>query len=116
MGLTTWRNAPDGRILQADTLVAENYLSAKEIRSLERGISSYFDYLERQIEQKKAQTMQQLANSIDRFLTFQDYKILQGRGKITSQTAHNKAKAEYQLFNKTQKINSDFEKQLKRLK
>lgn len=115
MGLTTWKHAPDGRILQSDTQVAKNYLSADEIRSLERSISSYFDYLERQIEQKKAQTMQQLAESIDRFLTFQEYDILTGHGQISSKTAKEKAKSEYQLFNKTQKINSDFEKQIKKL-
>ncbi|TWT16422.1 virulence RhuM family protein [Streptococcus sp. sy010] len=115
MGLTTWKNSPDGRILQADTLIAKNYLTEKEIKSLERSISSYFDYLERQIEQRKAQTMQQLADSIDRFLAFQEYNILEDHGKITSKTAKDKAKAEYQLFNKTQKINSDFEKTLKRL-
>lgn len=113
MGLTTWKNSPSGRILQSDTLVAKNYLTEKEIHSLERSISSYFDYLERQIEQRKAQTMQQLADSIDRFLTFQEYDILDGRGKISSKAAKDKAKAEYQLFNKIQKINSDFEKQLK---
>lgn len=115
MGLTTWKNSPDGRILQMDTQVAKNYLTEKEIRSLERSISSYFDYLERQIEQRKTQTMQQLAESIDRFLTFQEYDILEGHGKITSKTAKDKAKLEYQLFNKTQKINSDFEKELKGL-
>ena len=115
MGLTTWKNSPNGRILQADTQIAKNYLTEKQIRSLERGISSYFDYLERQIEQRKAQTMQQLAQSIDRFLTFQEYDILEGHGKITSKVAKDKAKAEYQLFNKTQKINSDFEKTLRQL-
>ena len=115
MGLTTWKNSPDGRILQMDTQVAKNYLTEKEIRSLERSISSYFDYLERQIEQRKTQTMQQLAESIDRFLTFQEYDILEGHGKITSKAAKDKAKLEYQLFNKTQKINSDFEKELKGL-
>lgn len=115
MGLTTWKNSPNGRILQSDTQIAKNYLTEKQIRSLERGISSYFDYLERQIEQRKAQTMQQLGQSIDRFLTFQEYDILEGHGKITSKAAKDKAKAEYQLFNKTQKINSDFEKQIKHL-
>ncbi|MEW4354070.1 virulence RhuM family protein [Streptococcus pneumoniae] len=115
MGLTTWKHSPDGRILQSDTQVAKNYLSVDEIRSLERSISSFFDYLERQIEQKKAQTMQQLAESIDRFLTFQEYDVLTDRGKISSKAAKEKAKAEYQLFNKTQKINSDFEKQIKKL-
>ncbi|MEY8463305.1 virulence RhuM family protein [Streptococcus merionis] len=115
MGLTTWKHSPDGRILQADTQIAKNYLTADEIRSLERSISSYFDYLERQIEQGRTQTMAQLAESIDRFLTFQEYDILEGHGKVTTQAAKDKAKAEYKLFNKTQKINSDFERTLKRL-
>ncbi|HEM6340589.1 RhuM family protein [Streptococcus suis] len=115
MGLVTWKRSPDGRILQSDALVAKNYLNEKEIRSLERSISGYFDYLERQIEQGKTQTMQDLADSIDRFLAFQDYELLEGHGQITSQTAKDKAKSEYAIFNKTQKINSDFEKLLEDL-
>ncbi|MGO0107032.1 virulence RhuM family protein [Streptococcus suis] len=115
MGLVTWKHSPDGRILQSDALVAKNYLNEKEIRSLERSISGYFDYLERQIEQGKTQTMQDLADSIDRFLVFQDYELLEGQGQITSQTAKDKAKSEYAIFNKTQKINSDFEKLLEDL-
>ncbi|WP_449459612.1 virulence RhuM family protein [Streptococcus suis] len=115
MGLVTWKHSPDGRILQSDALVAKNYLNEKEIRSLERSISGYFDYLERQIEQGKTQTMQYLADSIDRFLAFQDYELLEGQGQITSQTAKDKAKSEYAIFNKTQKINSDFEKLLEDL-
>ncbi|MFI3160894.1 virulence RhuM family protein [Streptococcus suis] len=115
MGLVTWKHSPDGRILQSDALVAKNYLNEKEIRSLERSISGYFDYLERQIEQGKTQTMQDLADSIDRFLAFQDYELLEGHGQITRQTAKDKAKSEYAIFNKTQKINSDFEKLLEDL-
>lgn len=115
MGLVTWKHSPDGRILQSDALVAKNYLNEKEIRSLERSISGYFDYLERQIEQGKTQTMQDLADSIDRFLAFQDYELLEGQGQITSQTAKDKAKSEYAIFNKTQKITSDFEKLLEDL-
>ncbi|MGU7998374.1 virulence RhuM family protein [Streptococcus suis] len=115
MGLVTWKHSPDGRILQSDALVAKNYLNEKEIRSLERSISGYFDYLERQIEQGKTQTMQDLADSIDRFLAFQDYELLEGQGQITSQTAKDKARSEYAIFNKTQKINSDFEKLLEDL-
>ncbi|HEL1601960.1 TPA: virulence RhuM family protein [Streptococcus suis] len=115
MGLVTRKHSPDGRILQSDALVAKNYLNEKEIRSLERSISGYFDYLERQIEQGKTQTMQDLADSIDRFLAFQDYELLEGHGQITSQTAKDKAKSEYAIFNKTQKINSDFEKLLEDL-
>ncbi|MDW8705962.1 virulence RhuM family protein [Streptococcus suis] len=115
MGLVTWKHSPDGRILQSDALVAKNYLNEKEIRSLERSISGYFDYLERQIEQGKTQTMQDLADSIDRFLAFQDYELLEGHGQITRQVAKEKARSEYAIFNKTQKINSDFEKLLEDL-
>lgn len=115
MGLVTWKHSPDGRILQSDALVAKNYLNEKEIRSLERSISGYFDYLERQIEQGKTQTMKDLADSIDRFLDFQDYEPLEGYGQITRQSAKEKARSEYAIFNKTQKINSDFEKLLEDL-
>lgn len=115
MGLVTWKHSPDGRILQSDALVAKNYLNEKEIRSLERSVSGYFDYLERQIEQGKTQTMQDLADSIDRFLAFQDYELLEGHGQITRQVAKEKARSEYAIFNKTQKINSDFEKLLEDL-
>ncbi|HEL2729745.1 virulence RhuM family protein [Streptococcus suis] len=115
MGLVTWKHSPDGRILQSDALVAKNYLNEKEIRSLERSISGYFDYLERQIERGKTQTMQDLADSIDRFLAFQDYELLEGHGQITRQVAKEKARSEYAVFNKTQKINSDFEKLLEDL-
>ncbi|HEM3121288.1 TPA: virulence RhuM family protein [Streptococcus suis] len=115
MGLVTWKHSPDGRILQSDALVAKNYLNEKEIRSLERSISGYFDYLERQIEQGKTQTMKDLADSIDRFLAFQDYELLEGHGQITRQVAKEKARSEYAIFNKTQKINSDFEKLLEDL-
>lgn len=115
MGLVTWKHSPDGRILQSDALVAKNYLNEKEIRSLERSISGYFDYLERQIEQGKTQTMQDLADSIDRFLAFQDYELLEGYGQITRQSAKEKVRSEYAIFNKTQKINSDFEKLLEDL-
>ena len=115
MGLVTWKHSPDGRILQSDAFVAKNYLNEKEISSLERSISGYFDYLERQIEQGKTQTMQDLADSIDRFLAFQDYEPLEGDGQITRQSAKEKARSEYAIFNKTQKINSDFEKLLEDL-
>lgn len=115
MGLVTWKHSPDGRILQSDALVAKNYLNEKEIRSLERSISGYFDYPERQIEQGKTQTMKDLADSIDRFLAFQDYEPLEGDGQITRQSAKEKARSEYAIFNKTQKINSDFEKLLEDL-
>ncbi len=80
MGLTSWKNSPDGRVLQSDVTVAKNYLSEKEIRSLERNVSSYFDYVERLLENETLLSMQDFATSIDEFLKFNRYDILQGNG------------------------------------
>lgn len=115
MGLTTWKNSPDGRILKSDTQVAKNYLDQKEIRQLERTVSSYFDYIEGLIERRNTFTMQEFANSIDRFLEFQEYKILPNNGSVSTTNAKAKASLEYDQFNKTQKINSDFDKQIKQI-
>lgn len=112
MGLTTYKNAPDGRVLQSDVTVAKNYLDEKQIRKLERNVSGYFDYVEDLIEDEHVFTMADFAKSIDEFLNFRKYKILQGNGNISKVIADAKAKKEYNIFNKTQKINSDFEKQL----
>lgn len=116
MGLTTWKNSPDGRILKQDVVVAKNYLEEKEIRQLERTVSSYFDYIEGLIERENTFEMAQLAESVNKFLTFNDYKILEGKGKISKIQADKKAINEYDEFNKTQKIISDFDKKIKRLK
>ena len=115
MGLTTWKNSPNGRILRSDINVAKNYLTEKEIKSLERTISSYFDYVERIIENRNAFTMEQFAESVSKFLNFNEYKILEGKGRISAKHAEQKAFAEYDKFNKTQKIESDFDKAVKRL-
>jgi hypothetical protein len=115
MGLTTWKHSPNGRILKSDTQVAKNYLDEKQIRRLERNVSSYFDYVEDLIERHETFTMSQFANSIDRFLEFRDYKVLQGYGNISMANAKKKASDEYTIFNKTQKITSDFDKQTKKL-
>jgi len=113
MGLTTWKNAPDGRILKSDVSVAKNYLPEKEIKQLERAITSYFDYIENQIERHNAFTMEQFATSVDKFLTFNDYKILPDKGHISATQAKEKAENEYSIFNKTQRIDSDFDKQVR---
>ncbi|BAQ23628.1 virulence protein [Streptococcus troglodytae] len=110
MGLTTWKNAPDGRVLKSDVTVAKNYLQEKEIRQLERTVTSYFDYIEGLIERRNTFTMQGLADSIDRFLSFNEYEILEGKGKISKKQADEKASQEYEKFNRTQKIVSDFDK------
>lgn len=116
MGLTTWKNAPEGRILKSDTSVAKNYLQEKQIKQLERTVTSYFDYIENLIERENTFTMEQLAQSVDKFLNFNEFKILDGKGTISHQHAIDKAGKEYDQFNKTQKIISDFDKEIKKLK
>lgn len=115
MGLTTWKNSPDGRILQSDVTVAKNYLDEKQIRRLERTVSGYFDYVEDLIEDEHVFTMEQFAESINAFLSFREFDILIGKGKVSHLDAEQKAKEEYAAFNKTQKIESDFDKQIKKL-
>jgi len=116
LGLTTWKNSPDGRILKSDVLVAKNYLEEKEIKQLERTVSSYFDYIEGLIERENTFTMEQLSESVNKFLTFNEYKILQRKGSISKIQADKKAIGEYDEFNKTQKIISDFDKHVQNLK
>ena len=115
MGLTTWKNAPDGRVLKSDVSIAKNYLQEKEIRQLERAVSSYFDYIENQIERHNAFNMKQFAASVNKFLTFNDYQILPDKGKISAAQAKKKAEEEYDVFNKTQRIDSDFDKEIRGL-
>ena len=115
MGLTTWKNAPEGRILKSDVTVGKNYLEEKQIRQLERAVTGYFDYIEDLIERENTFTMTEFAVSINEFLTFRKYDILEGKGRISKKQADEKAKEEYDEFNKTQKINSDFDKQIKKL-
>ena len=115
MGLTTWKNAPEGRVLKSDVTVAKNYLSEKQIRQLERTVSGYFDYIEDLIERENTFTMEQFAASINEFLSFRRYDILPDKGKVSARQAKEKAEAEYDLFNPTQKIVSDFDKAVKQL-
>ena len=115
MGLTTWKNAPDGRVLRSDVTVAKNYLSEKEIRQLERTVSGYFDYIEDLIERENTFTMEGFAESINKFLAFREYKILSGKGHVSMKTAAKKAGKEYEVFNKTQKITSDFDREIRQL-
>ena len=116
MGLTAWKYAPDGRILKSDVSVAKNYLSEEEIRRLERAVTGFFDYIEDLIERENSFTMADFSESVDAFLNFRRYKILQGKGAISSEQAKEKAYAEYQLFNPTQRIDSDFDKELRKRK
>ena len=113
MGLTTWKNAPEGRVLKSDVAVAKNYLNAKEIRRLERAVTGYFDYIEDLIERENTFDMKEFAASVNEFLAFRRYDILPDKGKVSRQQALEKAYAEYDAFNKTQKITSDFDLLLK---
>ena len=115
MGLVTWKNSPDGRILKSDVAIAKNYLNEQEIRRLERSVSGFFDYVEDLIEDEILLKMEDFAKSIDEFLQFRRYKIFKGRGRISKIEATEKAHLEYTIFNKTQKINSDFEKQIAKI-
>ena len=115
MGLTTWKNSPEGRILKSDVIVAKNYLSAKQIRQLERTVTGYFDYIEDLIERENSFTMEEFADSINAFLAFRKYEILEDKGTVSKQMATAKAGEEYEAFNKTQRITSDFDKKVKRL-
>lgn len=115
MGLKTWKNSPDGRILKSDTSIAKNYLTEKEIKKLERTISGFFDYIENIIENRNTFTMKQFAESVNKFLTFNEYKVLSGKGIISALQAKEKAYSEYDKFNKMQKITSDFDKVIKKI-
>ena len=115
MGLTTWKNAPEGRILKSDVVVAKNYLEEKQIRQLERAVTGYFDYIEDLIERENTFTMEEFAASVNEFLAFRRYDILRDKGKTSGKMAKEKAAAEYAEFNKTQKITSDFDKAVKRM-
>ena len=115
MGLTTWKNAPDGRILKSDTTIAKNYLSEKEIRQLERTVTGYFDYIEDLIERENAFTMKEFAESINAFLEFRKYEILKDNGRVSHRQAQERAYAEYEIYNRTQPIESDFDRVAKEL-
>ena len=115
MGLTTWKNAPDGRVLKSDVSIAKNYLQEKEIRQLERAVTGFFDYIEDFIERENTFNMAQFSASVNEFLTFRRYQILPDKGKISAAQAKKKAEEEYDIFNKTQRIDSDFDKEVKGL-
>ena len=115
MGMMTYKNAPKGRVLKSDTVIGKNYLSEKEIKQLERAVSSFFDYIENIIERRNTFTMESFAESVNRFLEFNEYKILESYGSVSRKQAERKAFEEYKKFNKTQRIESDFDKMIKQL-
>ena len=116
MGLTTWKHSPDGRILKSDVMVAKNYLEEQEIKRLERAVSGYFDYIEDLVERENTFTMEEFSASVNEFLSFRKYQILTDKGRVSRIQAERKAGKEYDQFNKTQKIESDFDKVVKKLK
>jgi hypothetical protein len=115
MGLITWKNSPDGRILKSDVTIAKNYLPEKDIKRLERAVTGYFDYIEDLIESENAFTMAQFIASVNEFMAFRKFKILTHKGHVKRAEADAKAEAEYDVFNKTQIIESDFDRSIKRL-
>lgn len=116
MGLTTWKHAPDGRVLKSDVSIAKNYLQPEQIKRLERAVTGFFDYIEDLIERENTFTMDQFSASVNKFLEFRNYHILPDKGKISAAEAKAKAEQEYDIFNKTQKIDSDFDKEIRKLR
>ncbi|MEA1982925.1 MAG: virulence RhuM family protein [Campylobacterota bacterium] len=115
MGLQTWKNSPDGRVLKSDSVIAKNYLSEENIKDLESAISGYFDYIERIIKNHTTFTMESLSSSVNKFLEFNEYRVLENNGNISRTQAQQKAFSEYEEFNKTQKIESDFDREMKKI-
>ena len=115
MGLTTWKNAPRGRILKSDVTIAKNYLSIPDVRRLERAVTAYFDYIEGIIERHQSFTMSEFAASVNKFLEFNEYRILTVYGKVSRAAADEKAAREYEQFNRFQPIESDFDRDINRL-
>ena len=115
MGMSTYKNAPNGRVLKSDSLVAKNYLSEADIKKLERAVSAFFDYIESIIERRNAFTMETFAESVDKFLAFNEYRVLEGFGSISRKQAEQKAVTEYEKFNQQQRIESDFDREVKKL-
>lgn len=115
MGMMTYKNAPDGRVLKSDTSVGKNYLPEDEIKKLERAVTAFFDYIERIVENRTTFTMESFAESVNRFLAFNEYEILEGYGSVSRKQAKEKAFSEYEKFNRTQRIESDFDKAVKQI-
>jgi len=115
MGMSTYKNAPDGRVLKSDVTVAKNYLNEDDIKKLERAVSAFFDYIEGIIERRNTFTMEGFAESVNKFLAFNEYQILEGYGSVSRKLAEQKAHTEYDKFNKQQGIESDFDREMQKL-
>lgn len=117
MGLTTWKNAPSGKIMKSDVRIAKNYLVEKEIKDLERIVSMYLDYAENQAARQKPMKMTDWVEKLDAFLQFNEYEILKNPGKISNEVAVKLAKDEFEKYRVIQDANyeSDFDKEAKRI-
>jgi hypothetical protein len=118
MGLTTWKNSPDGKILKSDTNIAKNYLSEKEISELNRLVELYLNFAELQAERNIPMKMNEWVEALDSFLKINRYDLLNNPGKISHDMAIKKAESEYSKFRKIQdqKFISDFDKEVKKIK
>lgn len=118
MGLTTWKNAPDGRVQKSDTIVAKNYLSDKEVSQLERLSTAFLDVAEMRAQRHLLTTMEDWKKRLDSFLSLNDYEILQHAGSISAEEAQTKAYSEYDKYRLIQdrEYLSDFDKEIKKLK
>ena len=118
MGLTTWKNAPKGKILKSDITIAKNYLGEKEIRDLNRIVTMYLDFAELQAERQILMKMKDWAERLDAFLQFNQYDVLKNPGKVSAAVAKEIAEKEYDIFRIIQdrKFISDFDKEVKKLR
>jgi hypothetical protein len=117
MGLTTWKNAPEGKILKSDVGVAKNYLTADELRELERIVGMYLDYAENQAARQKPMRMADWAERLDAFLQFNEYEVLADAGRVSHEVARQLAESEYETFRVVQDRDyiGDFEREARRL-
>lgn len=118
MGLQTWKNAPQGKILKTDVSTAKNYLIEQEIKELERVVNMYLDYAENQAARQMQMKMDDWIEKLDAFLQFNEYKILKDAGKVSHEVAKKLAEEEYDKFRivQDQHFESDFDKEVKKLK
>lgn len=117
MGLNTWKNAPEGKILKGDVSIAKNYLLENEISELNRIVSMYLDYAENQAKRQKQMTMRDWVEKLDAFLKFNEYEILQDAGKVSAEVAKRLAEQQYEKFRvlQDQSYESDFDKEVRKV-
>jgi hypothetical protein len=116
MGLTTWKKAPEGKIIKSDVVVAKNYLNKKEIKFLNRIVTMYLDYAENQAEKGIPMTMSDWAEKLNTFLKFNDANVLQNAGKVTAEIAKSFAESEFEKYRPIQDrlFKSDFDKTIQK--